>query len=179
MTVAENTEVTTKPLSSTLLPSPERFPLDLQGENLSEATLPEGTGEAGILGETRSLASNIRLSPTFPSRHEFSQRFLAEQMWEGSVTRIDKASFVARLIDVQTDDEDEAELPLSDVSDDDLELLVPGAAFYFSIGYLFSRDGSRQRCARLRFRRVPRFSPDEILDAHERAAARVRRITFE
>lgn len=120
------------------------------------------------------LPREIALQP-----QEYELRFLAEQLWEGTVSTVLPEEFTARLIDSRSGEEDEATLPTSDVSEEDLSLLAPGAEFYFSIGYQYSRSGNIQRCARIRFKRIPRFNADEILDAHARASARAKRVNFE
>lgn len=119
-----------------------------------------------------SLESKFAL----PSYH---QQFLIEQMWEGIVTEVGTDCFVAKLVDFNTGEEDEAEIPVTDVSDDDRELLAPGGGFYFSIGYLEGATGSVRRCAQLRFKREPSWTPDEILDAYREAQRETKRLNIE
>lgn len=96
--------------------------------------------------------------------------FHALQRWEGVVTTIDEETFVARLTDLTSESPDEeVELPLSDIPNDDEDLLGEGAVFYWAIGYRDEASGQRQRVSALRFRRLPVWSTSELRAAQERA----------
>lgn len=115
------------------------------------------------------------VSPTLPVEKYTSATanctFLASKKWEGVVLSIGEETFMARLSGLasKTTVEEEAELPISDVTEDDRELLQEGAFFFFSVGYITRPYGTRERSSRIRFRRLPVWSPDEILDANIRA----------
>lgn len=96
--------------------------------------------------------------------------FQALQRWEGVVTMIEDETFVARLTDLTSKGPDEeVELPLSDIPNDDEDLLEAGAVFYWAIGYRDEASGQRQRVSALRFRRLPVWSISELRAAQERA----------
>ncbi len=96
--------------------------------------------------------------------------FHALQRWEGVVTMIEDETFVARLTDLTHEGSDEeVELPLSDIPNDDEDLLEEGAVFYWAIGYRDEASGQRQRVSTLRFRRLPVWSTSELRAARERA----------
>jgi hypothetical protein len=94
-------------------------------------------------------------SPTLPRAESFN----ALQEWEGEVTEVQGDVFRARLIDVTADEyvpNEVAELAVSDVQDDDLSRLVPGALFRLVVGYAVSAGGTKIRGSRLYFRKIPR-----------------------
>jgi hypothetical protein len=107
-------------------------------------------------------------------------KFLSRQKWIGTVVRIDGEEFVARLHDITNSGPDEeTTLFLADVSSDDRALIELGAEFYLNIGYKISVAGQRTRGLTIRFRRLPNWDADEVLDAHRRAKARLGRIRCE
>jgi hypothetical protein len=92
------------------------------------------------------------------------------QTWEGVVEAIDDTRLVARLYDRRGSGRpEEAEFPLSDVADGDRGLVVRGAVFYWTIGYLTSSGGQRTRTSTIRFRRLPVWTDDELQAAESRA----------
>lgn len=59
----------------------------------------------------------------------------------------------------------EAEIYLSEISEDDLPLVKPGAMFYWSIGYIIKSTGAKINASVIRFRRMPTWSRQDIEDA--------------
>lgn len=99
------------------------------------------------------------------------------QKWEGIVTEIHADYFVAQLHDLTADNpEEEAELPINDISDNDKPLLKSGAVFYWSIGYFVTRTGQRKRESVIKFRRLPAWTAKEIQALKERAAIKRKNI---
>lgn len=99
------------------------------------------------------------------------ETFFALQRWEGVVTECRDDTFLARLTDLTAEGPaEEVELPLTDVSPEDLPLVELGAVFYWSIGYRDESSGRRLRASTLRFRRLPVWSEHELEAAAERAA---------
>jgi len=117
---------------------------------------------AGIISSLAPSPGRILMTP--PPLERFS--ILAK--WIGRVQRVDEDSFVA-LVQDQLEDhpEEEVEFPTSDVAEVDGPLLMPGAIFYWSIGYRDRHGGPRRRESTIRFRRLPRPSQTEIADADE------------
>ncbi|HLP37729.1 hypothetical protein [Lacibacter sp.] len=97
----------------------------------------------------------------------YDNYFSKTQRWLGHVTSINDASFSAVLQDLTAGGTNElAEFDLEEVSDEDVELLQKGAAFYWSIGYSHE-NGQISKKSIIRFRRIPAFNQadyDEILD---------------
>jgi hypothetical protein len=91
-----------------------------------------------------------------------SHSFRAIRKWEGYVLEIHEDSFSARLVPLKGDDEElEAEIYIEELSEQDRELLQPGAVFYWSIGY-HDRPSGRERSSIIRFRRLPVWSRREL-----------------
>ena len=92
------------------------------------------------------------------------------QKWEGRVDQLLSDSFTATLADLTNRGAVElASFPLSEVSRHDLALVVPGAVFYWSVGYRDAVSGQRTHESVLRFRRLPRWSPADRREAAELA----------
>lgn len=93
------------------------------------------------------------------------------QSWEGVVLQVKDDTFSVRLVDLSGDRaEEEMELETQELSDFDLELLEPGAIFYWTVGYRVKLPrGARERVSQIRFRRLPAWSRSEIAAAEERA----------
>jgi hypothetical protein len=81
--------------------------------------------------------------------------------------------FLARLTDLttrDTEETEEAELPISDIVEGDRDLLVPGAVFRLLIAYKYE-DGDKSRFTRLTIRRLPMWTDAEIKQADKEAEA--------
>ena len=100
-------------------------------------------------------------------------RFVPLQKWEGTVLQVLEDSFFARLVDLTSSGVDEeAEFPVEEVSDADRPLIMPGAVFYWNIGYIDNISGQRTRASVIRFRRLPVWRPEE-LERTERKAQHI------
>lgn len=128
---------------------------------------PNQNGATTDVAEQRRAAEPLRAVPSkwLPPR----DRFLALQEWEGVVIETQEEVFVARLTDQRgAEGDDEAEIWLDEVAAEDRDLVVPGAIFYWSIGYL-DRPSGRQRVSQIRFRRLPAWSQRELAEAEAEA----------
>ena len=93
--------------------------------------------------------------------------------WEGVVDEVleDEGIFSARLCDLTAGEiypSETAEIPIEDVSDDDRELLRPGAVFYLTTGRSLRR-GRWELFGRMAFRRLPSRTPADLRRIEERA----------
>ena len=106
-----------------------------------------------------------------PSLRESKWKVRVLQRWVGRVEHVDGHRFVAVLDDATSSlcPQEQVELDLSEVSESDLTLLVPGATFYWSIGYRDTPGGQRERISTLRFARHPRLSKTEVSRIFEHA----------
>ena len=78
------------------------------------------------------------------------------QEWEGVVEWVEDGEFGARLSDLSDSGEpEETEFSLSEVSEDDLALVAPGAVFYWTIAREINETKRLRHVTMLRFRRLP------------------------
>ena len=97
-------------------------------------------------------------------------KFTALQKWEGFVLDVGEETFTAWLVDLKNQGiEEEAEIYITEVTEEDHPLLKPGAVFYWSIGHFDHYSGQRFNTGMIRFRRLPGFSRQEIDLAQEKA----------
>jgi hypothetical protein len=104
------------------------------------------------------------------------------QEWEGYVTEIGPETFTGRLVDVtarRKTEEEMADFPICDLSDDDRELLAPGAIFRWVIGYQRSKGGTKRRVSQITFRRLPGWTRKDLARAKDTAAELSREISWE
>ena len=95
--------------------------------------------------------------------------FQTLQKWQGTVIEISPDTFLAVLTSIDGEEiEQEAEIYLNEVEEEDRYLVKPGAIFYWSIGYL-NRPSGRIRASMIRFRRVPKWSKQDVNAAKNRA----------
>lgn len=81
------------------------------------------------------------------------------KQWIGEVVEVTSDSIWALLSDAQSDLVSESvEIPLNEISSADHALLVPGAVFYWSIGYERTLSGTVKRVSEIRVRRSPLWS---------------------
>lgn len=87
---------------------------------------------------------------------------------EGYVIDVNEEVFQARLVPIIGQvDEQEAEIYISEVTEEDRSMVKPEAVFYWSIGYLEKLSG-RSRKSIIRFRRLPKWTTREIHTAEKR-----------
>ena len=99
------------------------------------------------------------------------------QEWEGVVIDIGQDSFTARLIDLtahSSEEGEEADFPLDDLTENDRRLLRRGAIFRWAIGYHRSKGGTKKRVSQIVFRRLPQWTERELSEA-AKAAERISR----
>ena len=87
--------------------------------------------------------------------------FYARQEWEGYVVAINGTEFTARLVDLTAGasyEEEEAEIPLEEVSETDAERMQIGSIFRWAIGIRRSATGQKERVSRIVFRDLPAMS---------------------
>ena len=123
------------------------------------------------------IGRSVKRPITAPSVNVVSSSFVLLQDWEGVVEEVSQSTFNARLRDRTVGDEyaaESIELAIDDVSDDDRELLMPGAVFYLGIGRLTRPSGRQDRVTRIVFRRIPRWTRSTLKSAAVRAERRSR-----
>ncbi len=106
----------------------------------------------------------------YPFKHQRATLFTSLKKWRGVVLKIYEDCILCRLVDQDGNSPDEeAEILLSEISDEDLQLIDIGAVFYWSIGYQISPSGTRTRSSIIRFRRLPVWKCEELSEAQKKA----------
>ena len=107
-------------------------------------------------------------------------RYTLLRNWEGYVEEVREDSFIARLIDLndQGQQDQEAEIYRSEVTDDDQPLLEPGAVFYWMLGYRDGPNGQRSRVSEVRFRRLPTQLDIDVRRARGKGQETVERLRW-
>jgi len=136
------------------------------GDTEDTTNIMEGSSTAY---RSEKIYSPKGFSPLKILRQE--RKFHLLQSWEGLVENVTKEEFTASLQDKTTplNPGEGVEISLGEVSDEDLSLVRPGAVFYWSIGYEDSPGFPRQRVSRIRFRRLPGWTHQEVMIAEEKA----------
>lgn len=144
----------------------------------TEAALATGEKDIGAQPEFPSAApiASPAASDSFSRILDFPQlrvpaqpsvTFHAIQEWEGYVIEIGETDFVARLVDLTvgaTYEEEEALIPLVEVSDDDSADMQVGSIFRWVIGYERSASGTKKRVSQIVFRDLPVVTKSDLRD---------------
>jgi hypothetical protein len=103
--------------------------------------------------------------------------FHALQEWEGYVLEIGETDFVARLVDLTAgpaQEEEEAVIPLVELSDEDAAKMCPGSIFRWVIGYERTLAGSKRRVSQIVFRDLPAITSRDFGDGETWALETIR-----
>lgn len=143
----------------------------------SESSAPKNDGS--------TQSKQVELGPALPGPWRASRQkhmtFVAMQSWEGVVVEVDETNVWVRLFDMLKPDNPETETSFSieELDNEDQDLAVPGAVFYWKLGYLDSPSG-RRRQSIIRFRRLPAWTPRSLAAARDEADRLVARFgTFD
>ena len=112
--------------------------------------------------QTSAPPRHQRLSPPAGPREHFD----IKGKWQGHVVSVGEETFTAIIKDVlgQSSDE-EVEIYLEEISQDDRPLVVPGAHFYWAIGYRDVIGGYRMRASIIKMQRLPGWTADDLREA--------------
>ena len=152
------------------------------GPSQTQSTVPLETKIEEMRPGTEKMSTEMRSSdgliiqlpvPTpmrpIPTMHPL-------QEWEGYVLEKGEDEFSARLLDLTIDSldanggrmrEEEAQIPLSEISDDDVQRLRPGSVFRWVIGYERSASGTKRRVSQIVFRDLPAMTRQDISEGRE------------
>jgi hypothetical protein len=99
-----------------------------------------------------------------PPRMKLEDRYRVLHQWEGTVVEVARDGFRARLAELRAEQREEeyADFSFESVSEDDRVLVVPGAIFYWFVGYRTENSGQRNTWSTVRFRRLPRWTKREL-----------------
>lgn len=118
----------------------------------------EATDQRGLQEPAQSISQVVT---SLPARHRARRpapTLHALQEWEGYVVAIDQTEFTAHLVDItagRTVADEEAQIPLSKVSDADAARMRPGSIFRWVIGYERDPTGQKRRVSPIVFRDLP------------------------
>lgn len=110
---------------------------------------------------------------SFPEQYGASvprSSFHALQEWEGYVLEIRGDEFVARLVDLtagSSHEDEEATIPLAEISDEDAATLREGGIFRWVIGYQRDPSGAKKRVSQIVFRDLPRLTERDFQQGRE------------
>ena len=109
--------------------------------------------------------SQIATFPWLRARREPAVTLHALQEWEGYVLDIRATDFVAHLVDLtvsSSQEEEEAVIPLTEISDDDAFKMREGSIFRWVIGYERSAAGTKKRVSQIVFRDLPAMTKSDL-----------------
>ncbi len=133
---------------------------DVQSSELASIAMTADTS----VTETQTAAPprhQRRLPPKGPR-----ERFDIKGKWQGHVVSVGEETFTAIIEDVLEQSPDEqVEIYLEEISPDDRPLVVPGARFYWAIGYRDVIGGYRMRASIIRMQRLPDWTADDLREA--------------
>lgn len=113
------------------------------------------------LRQVRPTLVRVREWPEVNEDRPRTATFHARQEWEGYVVAINGKEFTARLVDLTgggTYEEEEAQIPLEEVSEADQAKMQPGSIFRWVIGFKRSAMGQKERISSIVFRDLPAVS---------------------
>lgn len=153
----------------------------LSGPTSSSSASPHAPSQTGVQSGSKQsttidLATQL-FAPVKRQQRIAGASFVGKKNWLGTVFEVRDRSFVAKLEDLTGNEVDaQAEIYDDEVADFDRELLVPGGVFYLSVGQEREKSGQVKGTSIVRFRRVPRFTPEEVASAQERATSLLARL---
>ena len=116
------------------------------------------------LTQKKSIVPSVAI-PRISKEHPGKATFFARQEWEGYVVAINGKEFTARLVDLTgrgTYEDEEAQIPLEEVSDADVPKMQVGSIFRWVIGVRRSPMGQKERVSFLVFRDLPAMSKSDV-----------------
>jgi len=143
-------------------------------QKLPETTEPPDLSQPEARkASTSDLAVQPAFEPPIPSQWApVSGDSIPLHIWEGTVESVDYDARIMRvLLDAKWGDipQHTADIELQWVSDQDLDLLRPGAVFYLTL-YKRTNRGSIENSQELRFRRLPSWSMAQLKRIDDDAA---------
>jgi hypothetical protein len=128
------------------------------------------TAQAGASDEVQPFATPALGMATL-TRPQAS--FSPLQEWEGYVVSLTDTRVIANLVDLTSEAArpgQQAEIPLEEFSDTDVEKLSEGSVFRWAIGYQRLPGGTKTRVSQIVVRDLPKWTANEVSEAKQRAA---------
>ena len=126
-------------------------------------------------GQDRQSMVRVREWPVVREQRPEMPSFYALQEWEGYVVSINETEFTARLVDLtdrRSFEEEEARIPLEEISESDAAKMKVGSIFRWVVGYKRWAMGQKERISSIVFRDLPAVSRSDRL-AGERWAEQI------
>lgn len=132
-----------------------------QLSTIASAVSTEAPAKLGL-----SAAPVVVLPGPFRPRY----RFKVLQQFEGTVLEISGDECRAHVRDLTNPEFiEEITFSIEEISESDRSLAVPGAVFYWDIGYQDRIDGQRLRVSSIRFRRIPMWKEKDLASSRTEA----------
>ncbi len=124
------------------------------------------------------LSPPVEPALLLPGPRKPLHRFKVLQTWEGTILEISGDECRAIIRDRTTPENQDEEITFSieEIPESDRPLALPGAVFYWSIGYDDRLDGQRNRVSSIRVRRIPVWTDKELKAARREAESLGERI---
>jgi hypothetical protein len=116
-------------------------------------------------------ALDVDLAPPIVREVRRAPTFSPLQEWEGYVTEVTQTHMIANLVSIseklsgRTSADLRAEIPLEELSDDDVRKVAPGRVFRWAIGYQRTPQGTKMRGSQIVFRDLPQWTSRELAAA--------------
>ena len=113
------------------------------------------------LGQNRQRVVRVREWPVVRDERPETPTFYALQEWEGHVVSINETEFTARLVDLtdrRSFEEEEAQIPLEEISESVAAKMKVGSIFRWVVGYKHWAMGQKERVSSIVFRDLPAVS---------------------
>lgn len=126
------------------------------------------TGE----GDGAQVPRSVQVKPSVPETRQKGPSLLIKQLWEGTVTEVHGATFVAVLNDKSRLDspEERVEFESIELREDDRPLVVPGSVFYWMIGTERTPAGQVRNISNIEFSRLPVWTRGSVKAAKEKGS---------
>lgn len=158
MLLDASAESTTNLVDATLLQTGRNA--SLVRTSMFEEILPDwgGFDQIQVTGSTQDFKPHAQVQKTLPISRENNAivAFKLLESWTGRVDEVDNenGTFSAQVSsEQQSGILETAQFTLEEISEDDVDLVRPGAIFYWSIGYQVDKFGRRSTQSSLRFKR--------------------------
>ena len=154
------------------------------GENDFDALLPEApkyrdfSTSTSIVTDEREHTATIHQIERMSTRrlvrersNSPARRFELLQQFEGVVTDLEGDTFFAELRDLTNpkSPREMAEIYFGEISEEDKPLVVPGAVFYWSIGYETTATRQLLRISEIKFRRTALWTRKKLAEIKDEA----------
>ena len=130
---------------------------------------PSALGDVAMTADTSVTETQTSAPPRHQRRPPFAgprEHFDIKGKWQGHVVSVDEETFTAIIKDdLEQSPEEQVEIYLEEISPDDRPLVVPGAHFYWAIGYRDVIGGPRMRASLIKMQRLPGWTADDLREA--------------